>query len=189
MNPIYTLGHSTLPIEVFLAALADHRIERLADIRSIPQSRRNPQFAQHTLQAATAQKGIEYFWMRELGGRRRPRPDSINTGWRNESFRGYADYMQTDQFRTALDALLQRADRPTAILCAEAVPWRCHRSLVADALVVRGVIVSDIFVQPGGGSAVKSHALPGFARVEEGRLWYPPEDATELSFVQPAVAR
>lgn len=182
MIPIYTLGHSTLPIEVFLAVLATHGVERLVDIRTIPRSRHNPQFAMEALRSSVEAHGIAYAWLRELGGLRRPHPESINKGWRNASFRGYADYMQTEAFEAALARLIAMADRPVAILCAEAVPWRCHRSLVADALLVRGLTVGDIFVHPGGGSTVKPHTLTRFARVEGDRLSYPAEAPEQLAF-------
>ncbi len=186
MFSIYTIGHSTTPIEVFLGALTAHGIQRLVDIRTIPQSRHNPQFAKQALEQSAVAGGIEYIWMRELGGRRRPRRDSINSGWRNESFRGYADYMQTPEFAAALDHLTALVAGRVAIMCAEAVPWRCHRSLVADALTVRGVAVGDIFIQPGGSSTVKLHTLTRFARVEGDRLWYPPEEPEQLSLIPPS---
>ena len=123
----------------------------LADIRTVPKSRHNPQFAQENLKPALEAAGIEYHWFRDLGGLRHTRKDSINTGWRNASFRGYADYMQTPEFAAALDDLLKSAPQEhTAIMCAEAVPWRCHRSLVADALTVRGIPVEDITYSASG---------------------------------------
>jgi uncharacterized protein (DUF488 family) len=120
--------------------------------------------------------GIEYRWYRALGGLRHPRKDSINTGWRNTSFRGYADYMQTAEFAAAVDELASAPHEHTALMCAEAVPWRCHRSLVADALAVRGIAVEDITYTAQGKSRRAPHKLTPFARVEAGQLWYPAED-------------
>jgi uncharacterized protein (DUF488 family) len=167
---IWTLGHSTRPIDEFLTLLSGHGIQRLADIRTVPQSRRHPQFGQSALARSLADAGIGYAHLRGLGGLRRPRPDSINTAWRHESFRGYADHMQTADFRTALDELLALGARErVAVMCAEAVPWRCHRQLVADALLVRGVEALEI-VSPG---KTRPHELTPWARVEGQRLWYP----------------
>ena len=142
---VFTIGHSTRSAEEFLALLHRHGIQLVADVRSVPRSKRNPQFNRETLSATLAEAGIRYAHMPELGGFRRPRPDSPNTGWKNDSFRGFADYMQTDEFRAGLETLIAAARRDrTAILCAEAVPWRCHRSLIADALVFGGIPVEDI---------------------------------------------
>lgn len=172
-----TIGHSTLPIETFLAILRDNKVRMLADIRTVPKSRHNPQFAQENLAPALAAAGIEYRWHRDLGGLRHARKDSINTGWRNASFRGYADYMQTPEFAAALDELPKAAPHAhTALMCAEAVPWRCHRSLVGDALTVRGIAVEDITYTAQGKSRRQPHKLTPFARVEGERLWYPAED-------------
>jgi uncharacterized protein (DUF488 family) len=167
---IWTTGHSTRPIEDFLALLAGHRIERLADIRTIPHSRRNPQFGQGALRESLADARIGYTHLAGLGGRRRPAPDSTNTAWRHPSFRGYADYMQTSAFRTALGELLAlAANERLAIMCAEAVPWRCHRQLVADALVARGVEVREI----ESATSTRAHALTPWARVEGEQVTYP----------------
>lgn len=172
-----TIGHSTLPIETFIGILRDNGVQVLADIRTVPKSRHNPQFAQEKLAPALGDAGIQYRWIRELGGLRRPRKDSINTGWRNTSFRGYADYMQSPEFEAGLDQLLATAPyENTAMMCAEAVPWRCHRSLVADALTVRGFAVEDITYSAQGKSRRQPHKLTSFARVEGQRLWYPAED-------------
>ncbi len=172
-----TIGHSTLPIEIFLSILRENQVRVLADIRTVPKSRHNPQFAQENLAPALAKAGIEYRWFRELGGLRHARKDSINTGWRNASFRGYADYMQTPEFAAVLDGLLETSPvEHTALMCAEAVPWRCHRSLVADALTVRGIAVEDITYTSQGKSRREAHRMTPFARVEGGRLWYPAED-------------
>lgn len=172
-----TIGHSTLPLEVFLKILRDNEVQMVADIRTVPKSKRNPQFAQENLAPALAGAGIGYCWCRELGGLRHAHKDSINTGWRNASFRGYADYMQTAEFSAALDALLKSVPvEHTVLMCAEAVPWRCHRSLVGDALVIRGVAIKDITYSAQGKSHREAHRMTPFARVEAGRLWYPAED-------------
>src|SRR5271165_77768 len=137
-----TIGHSTLPTETFLAILRENGVLVLTDIRTIPKSRHNPQFAQENLSRSLLDAGIEYRWHRALGGLRHARKDSINTGWRNASFRGYADYMQTPEFGAAVSELLNAGSHErAAIMCAEAVPWRCHRSLVADALTIRSIPV------------------------------------------------
>src|SRR6266571_2653871 len=148
---VLTIGHSTRTLDELVELLALNHVELLIDVRAAPGSRRMPQ----------------------LGGHRPARPDSINTGWRNEGFRGYADYMQEDAFRAALDTLEQKArERPTAIMCAEAVPWRCHRSLISDALTVRGVEVRHIT----GRSYPSLHVVTPFARVDNGRISYPAAD-------------
>jgi uncharacterized protein (DUF488 family) len=172
-----TIGHSTLPIETFLAILRENGVRVLADIRTIPKSRHNPQFAQENLSPALADAGIEYRWQRALGGLRHAHKDSINTGWRNASFRGYADYMRTPEFAAAVAELLNSAQHTqTALMCAEAVPWRCHRSLVADHLTVRGVPVEHIYYNSHGKSRREPHQLTSFLRVQDQRLWYPAED-------------
>jgi uncharacterized protein (DUF488 family) len=174
---MFTIGHSTLPIETFLAILKDNGVKRLVDIRTIPKSRHNPQFAQENLEKSLQRAGIHYRWQKSLGGLRHAQKDSINTGWRNARFRGYADYMQTREFATALDELLKAGPHEhTAIMCAEAVPWRCHRSLVADALLVRGIEVEDIYYDAKGHSRRGPHKLTSFARVKGKHLWYPAED-------------
>jgi uncharacterized protein (DUF488 family) len=169
---VWTIGHSTHPIEVFIGMLEAYGIGRLVDVRTIPKSRWNPQFARESLRASLHAAAIQYYHLPGLGGLRHPHKDSINGGWRNSSFRGYADYMQTPEFSENLDRLIALATAvPTAIMCAEAVPWRCHRSLIADALVARGISVIDIL------SATKSqpHALTPFAHVEGQRVTYPAE--------------
>ena len=173
-----TIGHSTLPLEVFLEALKDNGCRRLVDVRSIPRSRHNPQFEQPALFAALESAGIAAVWRKGLGGRRHSHKDSINRGWRNTSFRGYADYMQTPEFAGEIDWLMGLPDMDaTAIMCAEAVPWRCHRSLIGDAVLARGGVVEDIFVPAAGKSFRKPHELTKFARVEGERVWYPsPEE-------------
>jgi uncharacterized protein (DUF488 family) len=168
---IFTVGHSTLPIERFLALLQAYGIEQLADVRTVPRSRRNPQFNADALRASLEAAGITYVPLGELGGLRKPRADSPNSGWRNESFRGYADYMQTGEFADGLERLVElAAQRRTAIMCAEAVPWRCHRSLVADALAVRGIGVVEILSE----TSYRAHELTPFARVSGTTVTYPP---------------
>ncbi|MHB1672676.1 MAG: molybdenum cofactor biosynthesis protein MoaE [Acidobacteriaceae bacterium] len=181
---MFTIGHSTLSIEIFLGALADNGVALLVDVRTIPQSRHNPQFGKEALSASLRSSGIEYRWMQSLGGLRHARKDSINTGWRNASFRGYADYMQTEAFQEALQELMELGEKTAAaIMCSEAVPWRCHRSLIGDALLVRGHSVEDIFVSPAGKSHRKAHTLTPFAWVEGTRLWYPGEsEGQELHY-------
>jgi uncharacterized protein (DUF488 family) len=167
---VLTVGHSTRSIEEFLALLKAHGVEQLADVRTIPKSRRNPQFNRDALQSVLVREGIAYVPMPGLGGLRRPRKDSINTAWRNDSFRGYADYMQTAEFDQSLQELIEIASRrPTAIMCAEAVPWRCHRSLIADALLARGVPVEDIMSE----SVRKPHTYTPFAKVNGTTVTYP----------------
>ena len=167
---IFTIGHSNRPIEDFIGLLWTHEVARVIDVRTIPRSRHNPQFNLDTLPASLACAGIDYSHMPGLGGLRHAHRDSPNGGWRNASFRGYADYMQTAEFAESVDRVvaLARAQR-CALMCAEAVPWRCHRSMIADALVVRGVQVEDI-VGPNGR---KPHALTAFARVEGLQVSYP----------------
>lgn len=167
---IFTIGHSTRGFDEFLAILQARGVTSVVDVRTIPRSRRNPQYDGNALEAGLKKAGIGYAHMPGLGGLRRPKKDSINTGWENGSFRGYADYMQTGDFQTALLDLLDRASRnPTAILCAEAVPWRCHRSLIGDALLVRGVRVLHIMSKTG----VREHSLTPWADTDGERITYP----------------
>jgi uncharacterized protein (DUF488 family) len=169
-SPISTIGHSTHPIDEFIRILNAHGIRQLVDVRTIPRSRHNPQFSLENLSAHLQQAGILYRHMPGLGGLRHARRDSINTGWRNASFRGFADYMQTSEFHESLEKLIGlAAESPTAIMCAEAVPWRCHRSLIADALVARGIEVQEILSV----TKAQPHALAPFARVEAGEVTYP----------------
>jgi len=169
---IYTIGHSTRPASDLVALLDAHTVRKLVDVRTIPRSRHNPQFNVDALAATLATAGIGYVHVPSLGGLRRPQRDSINAGWRNASFRGYADYMQTPAFAQAIDELIGiAASQPTAIMCAEAVPWRCHRSLIADALLVRGIEAVEI-VSP---TRTTLHALTPFARVAGTAITYPPE--------------
>lgn len=168
---IFTVGHSNVSIESFLALLRAYEIERLADIRTVPRSRHNPQFNADALASALAANDIEYVPLQALGGLRHPRKDSPNTGWRNDGFRGYADYMQTPSFSDGLEQLIEMSrDQCTAIMCAEAAPWRCHRSLVADALVVRGILAIEILSQTNW----QLHALTSFAYAEGTNITYPP---------------
>jgi uncharacterized protein (DUF488 family) len=169
---VYTIGHSTHPVETFIGLLQAQGVEVLADVRTIPKSRHNPQFQQAALRASLQEREIAYDYMKDLGGLRRARADSPNRGWRNVSFRGYADYMQTEAFEEALGRLMEIAARKrTAIMCAEAVPWRCHRSLIADALLVRDIRVMDIM--PDG--RLSPHKLTSFAQVQGAQILYPPE--------------
>jgi uncharacterized protein (DUF488 family) len=170
MTTLYTIGHSTRPIEEFIALLQQHAIAILVDIRTIPQSRRHPQFGQQNLRASLERVGIRYLHMKGLGGLRKPARDSANGAWRNEAFRGYADYMQTEEFARCIDELVAvAAQARTAIMCAEAAPARCHRSLVADALLVRGIAVMDIL---SAGEA-RPHVITASARAVGTRVSYP----------------
>ena len=168
---VSTIGHSNRPIEEFITLLRQNGIGCVLDIRTVPKSRHNPQFGQDQLAPSLADAGIEYRYLRGLGGLRRPHKDSQNAGWRNTSFRGYADYMQTDEFAANVDAVIELAgSRTCALMCAEAVPWRCHRSLVADALLVRGIPVDDII----DARQRRPHKLTPFAHVEGRSITYPP---------------
>jgi uncharacterized protein (DUF488 family) len=172
---VFTVGHSTLPIEQFTGLLQAYGVRCLMDVRTVPKSRHNPQFNADALAASLEAAGIRYLPMQALGGLRKPRKDSPNSGWRNESFRGYADYMQTEAFAAALQELIETSrDCRTAIMCAEAVPWRCHRSLVADALMAHGVPVVEIMSE----SNARAHKLTAFARVEGEKVTYPPEQGS-----------
>lgn len=170
MITVYTIGHSTRSSEEFLNILDNFSIELLADIRTVPRSARNPQYDQTSLKLLLPSHGIEYLHVPALGGLRRARKDSVNTAWENASFRGYADYMQTPDFAAAIENLAAlAADNKTAIMCAEAVPWRCHRSLVGDALLVRGIQVEDIMSEKNS----RPHKLTPFARVHGLQITYP----------------
>jgi uncharacterized protein (DUF488 family) len=167
---LYTVGHSTRSLEQLIALLKGHGVRAVADVRRFPKSRRYPHFNDDALAEALPPAGLQYVPVPALGGRRPTTPDSVNTGWRNEGFRGYADYMQTSAFEQGLVQLAGLAEQtPTAIMCAEAVPWRCHRSLIADAMAVRGWQVLDIL----GESAPTPHKLTPFARVDGARITYP----------------
>jgi uncharacterized protein (DUF488 family) len=167
---IYTVGHSNHSAHQFLTLLEAHGIRQVADVRTVPRSARHPQFSKEALAGFLADHGIGYRHFPDLGGLRKPRRDSVNTGWRHPSFRGYADYMQTEGFRSALAALEEfSAALPTAVMCAEAVWWQCHRRLLADALLVRGVPVRHIL----SAGPPKPHELSEFARVTGGSVIYP----------------
>jgi uncharacterized protein (DUF488 family) len=168
---VLTVGHSDRPLEEFLRLLQAHGTTLVADVRKMPGSRRNPQFGRDALPQSLQQAGIGYMHLPGLGGLRRRRPDSPNTGWKNASFQGYADYMLTPEFGRSLEELLERAGgERVALMCAEAVPWRCHRSLIADALVARGVAVEYTL----GASRTQPHLLRPWARVDGTRVTYPP---------------
>ncbi len=171
--PILTVGHSNRPLEEFLGLLKAHGVTLVVDVRKMPRSRHNPQFNRDTLPDVLRQAGIGYVDLPGLGGLRRRRPDSPNAGWKNASFQGYADHMLTPEFEQGLQELMERAQGERAVLlCAEAVPWRCHRSLIADALTVRGIPVEHIL------SVKRSqrHVLKPWAHVEGTRITYPPTD-------------
>jgi len=167
---VFTIGHSTRSLEDFLVLLHAHGIRQLGDVRTVPKSRRHPHFAGETLAASLAGAGVAYRHLPALGGLRKPRPDSTNGGWRHSGFRGYADHMESMEFRAAIDALMEWASAsPTAIMCAEAVWWRCHRQLIADALVVRGVTVQHIQTT----KSATAHRLTEFARISGIDVSYP----------------
>lgn len=167
---VLTVGHSTRPIDAFVALLKAHGVQRVVDVRTVPRSRRNPQFGQDLLPGSLQDAGIGYTHLPGLGGLRRAHPDSPNAGWRNASFRGYADYMQTPQFATALEQAIGLAGKERiALMCAEAVPWRCHRSLIADALLVRGIAAEDI----ASPTRRTPHKLTPFAQVRGTEITYP----------------
>jgi hypothetical protein len=167
---VLTIGHSTRTVEALIELLQAQGVTDLVDVRTIPRSRHNPQFNQDALAKALRRAGIGYTLLEALGGLRKARPDSPNAGWRNASFRGYADYMQTPEFEAGLQALIElAAGRRVAIMCAEAVPWRCHRSLIADALTVRGIPVAHII----DAGHTRPHSLTPFARVHGVQITYP----------------
>lgn len=167
---LWTLGHSTRPIDEFIGLLRAYQISLLIDVRTIPRSRYNPQFNTDTLAQSLHNAGLQYRHLPELGGLRKPKGDSANDGWRNASFRGYADYMQTEEFHQAIEALMALGRREkTTVMCAEAVPWRCHRSLIADALMIRGWDIWHIM----SSEKATPHSLTSFAQVQMERLTYP----------------
>jgi len=169
MNRIYTIGHSTRTLDELVALLGEHGIARLADIRRFPGSRRHPHFSRESLEHSLP---IEYIHFEDLGGRRTPAKDSRNAAWENEQFRGYADYMGTPEFRAAVDRLLD-SERDTAVMCAEAVPWRCHRNLLADELLRRGIEVIHIL----GPASAQPHKMSKMARIAGDCVTYPAEQA------------
>jgi uncharacterized protein (DUF488 family) len=170
---IWTIGHSTRATDEFISLLKKNEISLLADVRAWPGSKRYPQFNKDTLAESLTANGIRYEHFPELGGKRKSKPDSRNTAWRNASFRGYADYMETEQFQKGIERLLDAAAEvgPTAIMCAEAVWWRCHRSLIADYLKTRGIEVLHIL----GANKVETHPYTPAARIVNGELSYSPE--------------
>ena len=166
---IYTIGHSTHSADAFLALLRMHGVTQLADVRTMPMSRRYPHFNKDSLEKFLAASGIRYRHLGGLGGLRKPKRDSTNTAWKHPSFRGYADYMETEPFERAFRELVVFASAgPTAVMCAEAVWWRCHRQLLADALLVQGVPVWHIV-----GAGAKPHEMSAFARIRDGKVIYP----------------
>ena len=172
MNPptLYTVGHSTRSLDDFVNLLKHHGVRAVADVRRFPKSRKYPHFNDDALAQSLPRVDLRYVPMPALGGRRRVSPNTVNTGWRNEGFRGYADHMQTAAFEAGVAELAALAgNTPTAMMCAEAVPWRCHRSLIGDAMLVRGWLVLDIV----GDAAPKPHKLTPFARVEGTQITYP----------------
>lgn len=167
---VFTIGHSTRTLEDFINLLREYGIQQLIDVRTIPKSRHNPQFNQADLRKALKNKRINYRHMKGLGGLRHAKKDSINMAWENASFRGFADYMQTDAFQENLEKLIGYAQKKQiAIMCAEAVPWRCHRSLIGDALLVRGIEVENIMSH----TKVEKHSLTPWAKVRGTEVWYP----------------
>jgi len=167
---VFTIGHSTRTLDELIALLRAHGVRRLVDVSTMPRSRRHPHFNREALEASLPAAGVVYRHEPALGGLRRPRGDSVNTGWRHEAFRGYADYMESEPFWSAVDRLIEEArSEPTAIMCAEALWWRCHRQLIADALTIRGVDVRHI----GTSAAAAAHRLSTFASQANGRLTYP----------------
>jgi uncharacterized protein (DUF488 family) len=169
-----TVGHSNRSAGDFVRLLEAHGVKLLVDVRTVPRSRHNPQFNRETLPATLEDAGIAYVHMPALGGLRKPRKDSANTAWRKDSFRGYADYMQTPEFAAALDGLIAlEASHHIAVMCAEAVPWRCHRSLIADALTARGIAVRHIISR----AESRAHAMTSFARVNGAEVTYPGDPA------------
>lgn len=169
---IFTVGHSRRPLQEFIELIRAHDVQVVMDVRTVPRSRHNPQFNRETFPDALGAAGIGYEHVAALGGFRRASPASPNSGWRNASFRGYADYMQTPAFAASLARLIERSKSQRVVLmCAEAVPWRCHRSLIADALVVRGIRVEEIV----SAKRTQPHAMTPFARVNGTAITYPPE--------------
>ena len=179
LSPIVlTIGHSTRTLEDFISLLKTHSVTRVVDVRTVPRSRHNPQFNKDSLPEELKKVGLGYVHLPGLGGLRHAKRDSLNLGWRNASFRGYADYMQTPEFEQSLDELIQLAKQDRiALMCAEAVPWRCHRSLIADALLVRGIRVEDI-MSPTSRTV---RGLTPFAKVSGSTITYPIEASTRQS--------
>ena len=183
---VFTIGHSTRTRQDFIRLLKAHEVQRVIDVRTIPRSRHNPQFNRDQLSPALHGARIHYRHMPGLGGLRRARRDSTNTGWRNASFRGYADHMQTSMFRESLDQCIELAKRERVVLmCAEAVPWRCHRSLIADALLARGIKAREIT----SGIRTRPHSLTPWARVNRTQVTYPAEGLRARQSIGGSVAR
>ena len=169
-SPILTVGHSTRTIEEFIGILKAHGVTCVVDVRTVPRSRHNPQFNREGLPTSLKSASIAYLHLAGLGGLRRPRADSINTAWKNASFRGFADYMQTAEFEQTLGSLIELAQKErVALMCAEAVPWRCHRSLIADALVARGIPTEHIMSE----TRRNAHCLRAFAKTTGSTVTYP----------------
>ena len=169
-HTVWTIGHSTRSFEEFLALLQENRIEFLGDVRHFPRSQRVPWTAKESLALSLRDHGIEYAHFEDLGGYRKPRTDSLNTGWRNGGFRGYADHMASSEFVGALDRLVDvTSEKRTAITCAEALPWKCHRSLLSDSLLARGIRVVHILSH----RKTQEHRLTGFAELHGGQVTYP----------------
>jgi uncharacterized protein (DUF488 family) len=172
-NTVFTIGHSTRSTEDFIELIKNHWIARVVDVRTIPRSRHNPQFNKNILPDALEKVGISYQHIAGLGGLRHARKDSPNLGWRNASFRGFADYMQTPEFTDNLEALIKLSQKEIIVLmCAETVPWRCHRSLIADALLIRGISVEHIM----SATSLKPHTLTPWAKVQGNVITYPVPD-------------
>jgi hypothetical protein len=183
---VMTIGHSTRTIEEFIQLLQAHGVKCVVDVRTVPRSWHTPQFNRDTLPASLKAVHIDYKHMEGLGGLRHAQRDSVNLGWRNVSFRGYADYMQTPEFEGSLEALIKLAkNKRIALMCAEAVPWRCHRSLIGDALVIRGIQVEDIM----GINSHNLHSLTSFAKVSGRHITYPPEDSASGSTIDAKTKR
>jgi uncharacterized protein (DUF488 family) len=167
---ILTIGHSTRTLDEFVDLLKAYHATMVVDVRTVPRSRHNPQFNKETLPNSLKPAGVKYVHMPDIGGLRRPKPDSVNTAWRNKSFRGYADYMQTKEFiENLLNLIALARENRVAIMCAEALPWRCHRSLIADALVVRHIQVEHILTMDNS----IPHKLSEWAHVEGTKITYP----------------
>jgi len=173
---IYTTGHSNRPLEEFIEILQAHGVSLVVDVRTVRRSQHNPQFNGDTLAQALKAAGIDYVPLPGLGGFRHPQPNSVNTGWRNPSFRGYADYMQTKEFEDSLLRVIDLAKHHrVALMCAEAVPWRCHRSLIADALLARGIQVEDIYTK----ASPRAHHLTPWAKISNTHVTYPLREPEE----------
>jgi len=184
---VMTIGHSTRPAKEFIHLLKAHQVKRLVDVRTVPRSRHNPQFNKTSLPKSLKKTGLAYVHLPGLGGLRHAQRDSVNVGWRNASFRGYADYMQTPEFAQSLDELIRLAkEKQIVLMCAEAVPWRCHRSMIADALTIRGICTEDIMTS----TRRQIHKLTPFAKVRGTKITYPAEAATPLALgTAPTVRR